>query len=95
MIDTGDSTANVVLNGCFFALLLLAFLSLIPWGKMGFQKLAATFVWAWIPMLALALVYESVLPSRFNIRLDLLILLPTYLAVLVTSLFRWWRARSA
>jgi hypothetical protein len=41
--------------------------------------------------MAAALVYEQTMPDRYDIRVDLLLLVPAYLAVLATSLVRWTR----
>ncbi|MFN2099580.1 hypothetical protein [Altererythrobacter sp. MF3-039] len=93
MIEVGDSAANMVLNLCFFAIVFVAILSFVPWGKIGLVKLGKAMKWAWLPVLVLAVTYESTMPSRFDIRLDLLILIPAYLALLCTCAIRWWQAR--
>jgi len=92
-IDVQDPARNLILNACFYMILLLTLIALVPWKTMGAKRVSSGLRWLAIPILALAVVYEWTMPSRFNIRVDLLLLLPAYGLVLVTSVVRWlaWR----
>ena len=93
LIDVGDPTLNLALNACFVAILLLALLALIPWRLFGVARFSYRLRWLILPLILLAVSYEYLMPSRFDIRIDLLLLLPLYLLVLVASLARWRRGK--
>ncbi|MCF8199190.1 MAG: hypothetical protein K9J42_10515 [Sulfuritalea sp.] len=95
MFDIGDPWRNAVLTGCFFAIASLTLAAVVPWKALGaahFSKLAR---WICVPVLLLAIVYETAMPSRFDIRIDLLLLVPMYGVVLVASVVRWIGSRGA
>lgn len=84
LIDVGDSTANLVLNVCLGALVLVAVLSLLPLGKKAWP-------WQrWLPVVALLTyaLYERTMPANWDIRLDLVLITPIMLIVLVAWLWR-------
>lgn len=89
LIDVEDTDLNTVLNACFVANVALTLLALVPWRVLGAPRLCRLFRWVSIPVLILAFVYESYMPTGYNIRVDLLILLPLYFMALATSVVRW------
>lgn len=93
LINVQDPIRNLILNGCFYAIALLAFAAIIPWSRLGAVRVSRLLRWLVVPVLGLAIAYESAMPPRFNIRLDLVLLLPAYGLVLLTSIVRWfgWR----
>ena len=93
LIEVGDAGLNLGLNLCFFAIVALTILAVLPWQAFGQPRLARAVRWLPLPVLALAYAYESLMPNRFDIRVDLLLLLPMYLVVLVAALARWWGSR--
>jgi len=88
LIDTGDPTRDIALNGCFFAISLLTLAAVIPWRALGAARVSHLLRWLFIPVLALAVAYEMLMPLRFDIRLDLFVLIPMYAIVAVTCLYR-------
>jgi len=72
LLDVGDPTRNLVLNACFYGIVLVTLLSLVPWRlKPGGNR------WTlYLPVAALALygTYEMTMPSNWDIRLDLLLI---------------------
>jgi hypothetical protein len=96
LLDVQDPVRNLVLNGCFYAIALLALLALVPWKAVGAGQTGHRLRWLAAPTLGLAIIYESAMPSRFDIRVDLFLLLPAYGLILLTSLVRWlaWRRAS-
>lgn len=95
MFDVGDPSRNAILNGCFFAIALLAVAAVVPWKAFGAERLSRLARWLGVPVLLLAVVYEAAMPSRFDIRVDLFLLLPLYVVVLVASVVRWIRSHGA
>lgn len=91
MIDVGDPVRNIALNAIFFAVVAITLVAVIPWGSVGAPRIGQFLRWLMIPVLVLAIVYEWLMPSRFDIRIDLVLLLPMYVVIIVTSAFRWWR----
>ena len=89
LINVEDTDLNTVLNACFVANVALTLLALVPWRVLGAPRLCRLFRWVSIPVLILAFVYESYMPTGYNIRVDLLILLPLYFMALATSVVRW------
>ena len=94
LIDVGDQVRTLWLNVCFFAILMFTIAAIIPWGGLGLNRVSRLSRWFFLPVLSLAVVYEAIMPTRFNIRIDLFLLLPMYTVVLITSVFRWWRSRA-
>jgi hypothetical protein len=95
MFDVGDPTRNLVLNACFVGIALLTVASLVPWQLFGATRLNRLARWIPVPIACLAIVYERAMPSRFDIRVDLLLLIPMYLLALVSSAIRWLRRSDA
>lgn len=97
LIVVGDPLRNAILNASFALILLVTVLALVPWRSLGVQRLDRIAPWFPLPVLALALAYEAAMPSRFDIRVDLLVLLPAYGLVLFSAFLRliarWRRNR--
>ncbi len=94
MISIGEPAIDFWLNLCFGLIALATLVALVPWGLLGAWRMARALRWTWLPVAALAIGYEVLMPARYDIRVDLLLLLPAYLIVLVTCLWRWWRLRA-
>lgn len=95
LIDVQDPIRNIILNACFYAIILLGLIGMIPWNALGAARISRLLRLLVVPVLGLMIVYEAAMPSRFNIRVDLFMLVPAYAAAVITSLFRWitwWRA---
>ena len=95
LIDVAEPFRNLVLNACFYSIALLTVVAVVPWGYLGAVRLSGVLRWAAIPVLGLAIAYEWAMPARFDIRLDLLLLLPAIGVVLVSSVFRWVALRAS
>jgi len=94
LIDVGDPARNLILNACFFGVVVVMLLSLVPWRlKYGRNR------WSlYLPLVAIALyvIYEAAIPSNWDIRIDLLLLVPMGLVIIVAWSVRLaLRARSA
>lgn len=91
LIDVQDTNLNIILNLCLFGILLVTFASLIPWPLRDGRNRWTFF----LPVLALALyaVYESGMPTRMDIRLDLIVIWPLLGVNIVATLIRWARIR--
>lgn len=97
VIDVQDPVRNLILNTCFFAIAFLVIVSLVPWKSLGANRVSRLLRWLPLPMLGLAVLYESTMPSRFDIRIDLLLLLPAYVLIAISSIVRYvgWRRANA
>ena len=95
MVDVGDPARNLVLNAVFLLVGLMTVVTLVPWGRIGATRLSRLLRWIPFPAAVLAVVYETAMPSRFDIRIDLLLLLPLYGLIIATSAFRWIAFRQA
>lgn len=74
LLNVDDPRLNLILNGCFWALVLITLLSMFPWGWLGLgRRMAHTLPGA---ALGVYIVYEWAMPSRMDIRIDLLFLAP-------------------
>jgi membrane protein DedA with SNARE-associated domain len=93
LINVDDPIRNLILNGCFYVILAATLIALVPWKFLGAERVSRMLRWLVLPVVGLAVGYEAAMPSRFDIRIDLLLLLPLYFVVLATSVFRWigWR----
>jgi hypothetical protein len=93
LIDVEDPLRNIILNFSLILLVLMTIAAIIPWGTLGAERIGRLATLLPIPVLAVALVYETAMPSRYDIRLDLFLLLPAYglvlLATLIRLLVRW------
>lgn len=97
LIDVGGTIRNLVLNGCFYVIAVAAVFALIPWGFFGAEKVSRALRWLFPTVLCLALIYEVAMPSSYDIRVDLFLLLPLYAIAATTSLIRWvaWKRKDA
>lgn len=96
LIDVEDPLRNLIFNCSLIAVVLMAIMAIVPWGTFGAERIARLAMWLPIPTLAVAFAYETAMPSRYDIRLDLLLLVPAYGLVLLATLIRLlarWRAR--
>jgi len=86
LIDVQEPDLNLVLNACLSGLALLALVSIVPWRLRGRRNR-----WTlWLPLGALAIytVYETAMPSRWDIRLDLVLVGPLLILILIAWLVR-------
>ena len=86
LIDVQDPGLNVILNASFYGLAATAIASILPWPIRGGRNR-----WTlWLPLAAIALyvAYELAMPTRMNIRVDLLLIWPFLLIVLIAWLIR-------
>ena len=95
MFNVGDPFRNAVLIGCFLAIMMFTVAALVPWKSLGAPRLSRLARWLPVPVFLLALVYETTMPARFDIRVDLLLLLPMYGLVIAASIVRWCLSRRA
>jgi hypothetical protein len=95
LIDVQDPARNLLLNACLYTVAAMALAAIIPWKAIGYPRLSRALRWLAMPALGLAIAYEWAMPSRFDIRLDLVLLIPLYAIILMTSLVRWWPWRGA
>ncbi len=88
LINVDDPRLNLILNACFWGIGFVALLSLIPWGRTGVDMRVAR----WLPLPAFVLygLYEWAMPSRMDIRVDLLLIIPMGIVILVA-----WSVRMA
>jgi hypothetical protein len=96
LINVEDPLRNLILNCSLVAIVLMAIVAIVPWGSIGAKTIGRLATWLPIPTLAVAFVYEMAMPSRYDIRLDLVLLVPAYGLVLLATLIRVlarWRAR--
>jgi hypothetical protein len=86
MIDVNDSNLNVILNACFFLILSLSVVSLIPWKlKSGGNRWTLA-----LPILAILtyLLYEVTMPNNWDIRMDLILLWPALALIIFLGIVR-------
>ena len=93
LIDVGDPLRNIILNACFYILLVLGVVALVPWKGLGAARLSRLLRFLPLPSVAVAITYEVAMPASYDIRVDLLLLLPIYCVIILTSAWRWffWR----
>ncbi len=86
IINVNDPSLNLILNACFYLILVLGFVSLLPW-RLKYGKNKWTLA---LPVLAIVvyLKYEFTMPNHWNIRMDLFLLWPVMLLILVLGLIR-------
>lgn len=81
LLDVGEPARNLLLNACFYGIVVVTLLSLIPWRlKAGGNR------WTlYLPVAALALyvTYEATMPPNWDIRLDLFLLAPMGLLIVL------------
>ena len=94
LIDVGDPARNLILNACFYGMVLVMLLSLVPWRLKGRRNR-----WSfYLPIagLLLYIVYEPAMPPNWDIRVDLLLLAPMGVLIIVAWIVRLiLRARGA
>ena len=86
LIDVQDSGLNLILNACLIGLALISLLSIVPW-----PLLAKRNRWTlWLPLGALAIygVYETTMPARWDIPLDLALIAPLLLVISIAWIVR-------
>lgn len=88
LINVDDHVLNIALNGCFYAITLLTLIAIVPWRALGAARFSRLLHWLFLPVLVLAVVYELLMPIRFDIRIDLFLLIPMYAVVAATCLYR-------
>jgi hypothetical protein len=86
IIDIGDPLRNVVLNVCFYGIVAVTLLSVIPWRLAGGANRWSLF----LPLIGLTLyvIYEMSMPARWDIRVDLLLLVPLACLIVVSWVIR-------
>lgn len=81
LLDVGDAARNLLLNVCFYGIVIVTLLSLVPWRlKEGRNR------WSlYLPVAALILyvIYEVAMPPQWDIRLDLFLLAPMGLVIIL------------
>ena len=86
MIDVQVSFLNVILNSCLLLILTLSVVSLIPWKlKSGGNRWTLV-----LPILGVLayLVYEFAMPNNWDIRMDLVLLVPPLAVTIVLGIIR-------
>jgi hypothetical protein len=66
LINVDDPVRNLVLNACFYSVLLLTLVAIIPWGALGAVRMSRFLRWLPLPLLGLAIAYETAMPLRFE-----------------------------
>ncbi len=82
LINVRDADFNSLLNACFFGLVLVAIASCIPGPRRRWTL--------WLPVLAIGIyvVCEWAMPVRYDIRLDLVLIMPLVLITIGACLVR-------
>lgn len=91
MFEVGDPISNMALTILFIAMVVVSLLSVLPWRLIGVNSrwpLYLPAVW-----LAGYLTYEMVMPAAYDIRVDLLLILPLAALTLLSWLVRIVLAR--
>lgn len=86
LIDVQDPGLNLILNACLMGLALLALLSIAPWPLRARRNR-----WTlWLPLGATVIygIYEATMPTRWDIRLDLVLIAPLLVVIAVAWLVR-------
>jgi len=94
LLDVGDPGRNLILNACFYGIVLVTLLSLVPWRLRDRRNRWSLY----LPVAAIALyvAYEAAMPSNWDIRVDLLLLAPMGVTILLAWAVRLIvRVRSA
>ena len=72
----------------YTAITLLTLIAIVPWRALGATRFSRLLHWLFLPVLVLAVTYELLMPIRFDIRIDLFLLIPMYAIVAVTCIYR-------
>jgi len=93
LIDVEGPLRNLLLNAWFCSIVVLSLIGIVPWKALESARVSQLLRWLAVPVLGLAIAYESLMPERFDIRLDVFLLLPAYGLAIATSAARWraWR----
>ena len=86
LVDVGDPVRNLILNACFYGIAAVTLLSLLPWRLKGGRNRWSLY----LPLAALALyaIYETAMPSRWDIRLDLFLIVAMGLVIILAWVVR-------
>ncbi len=89
MYSTGDPARDFWLSVFAGLILVLAIVALIPWGRATALRRAL----GWLPALTLPVYgwYEYLMPDRFDIRIDLLLIWPLVIIAFIGFLIRLMR----
>jgi len=81
LLDVGDPGRNLILNVCFYGIVLVTLLSLVPWRLRDRRNRWSLY----LPIAAILLyvIYEAAMPSNWDIRVDLLLLAPMGVTILL------------
>ena len=52
LIDVEDPIRNLVPNGCFYSIVVLSLVALIPWSHLGAVRISQALRWLVVPVLA-------------------------------------------
>ena len=81
LLDVGDPDRNLILNGCFYGIVLVTLLSLMPWRLRDRRNRWSLYLP--IAGLLLYIIYETAMPSNWDIRVDLLLLAPMGVVIIL------------
>lgn len=86
LLDVGDPGRNLILNACFYGIVIVTLLSLVPWRMRNRRDRWSLY----LPVAAIALyvAYEAAMPSHWDIRLDLFLLAPMGLVIFIAWVVR-------
>lgn len=81
LLDVGEPARNLVLNACFYGIVLVMLLSLVPWRLKGGRNRWSLY----LPLAAIVLyvIYEVTMPSSWDIRLDLFLIIAMGLVIML------------
>ena len=94
LLDVGDPGRNLILNVCFYGIVLVTLLSLVPWRLRDGRNRWSLY----LPIAAIVLyvIYEAAMLSNWDIRVDLLLLAPMGVTIMLAWAVRLIvRVRSA
>lgn len=86
IVDIGDPVRNLILNACLYGIAVISVISLVPW-PIGSGRNRWTL---YLPLagIGLYLAYEVTMPSNWDIRLDLLLILAMGAVIVLSWLVR-------
>lgn len=88
LIDVQDPTLNLVLNACLYGMGLVALVSVLPVPTRRWMPPALP-----VAALGLYIAYEAAMPRFWDIRLDLLLILPLLATTFIASGIRFFLLR--
>ena len=81
LVDVGDPARNLILNACFYGIALVMLLSLVPWRlKDGRNRWS---LYLPVPAFVLYVIYEAAMPSNWDIRLDLFLIIAMAIVIVL------------